>query len=57
MPTNILNLHSYTIINFLENDHDYHIDAEAKDHPKSCQLCDSQEIVGFGRNKQLIQGC
>ncbi len=55
MPTNVLNLPAYTITSFEENDHDYHISAEAKNHPAMCQLCGSSDIVGFGRNEQLIR--
>ena len=55
MPINILNLLAYTVTKFSENDHDYHIDAEAKEHPKSCQSCGSPDIVGFGRNEQLVR--
>ena len=33
MPANILNLPSYTVTALQENEHDYHIDAIAKDRP------------------------
>jgi transposase len=55
MLANILNLSTYTVTNLEENEYDYHIDAEAKQHPTSCQICSSQDIVGFGRNEQLIR--
>ena len=55
MSANILNLPSYIVTGLVENEYDYHIDAEAKDHPTSCQVCGSPEIVGFGRNKQLAR--
>ena len=55
MPTNILNLPTYVITNFIENEYDYHIDAEAKEHPISCQACMLPDIVGFGRNVQLVR--
>jgi transposase len=55
MPANILNLLTYIVTGLVENEYDYHIDAEAKDHPTSCQVCGSPEIVGFGRNEQLVR--
>ncbi len=55
MPANILNLPSYTVTNLVENEYDYHIDAEAKHHPTTCQNCGSPDIVGFGRNEQLVR--
>jgi transposase len=55
MPTNILNLPAYVVTHLEETEHDYHIDAEAKQHPTTCQNCDSPDIVGFGRNEQLIR--
>jgi transposase len=55
MPANILNLPSYHITKITENDHDYHIETESKEHPSSCQSCRSPDIVGFGRNEQLVR--
>jgi transposase len=55
MPANILNLPAYVVTNLVENEYDYHIDAEAKQHPTTCQNCDSPDIVGFGRNEQLVR--
>lgn len=55
MPTNILNLPAYVVTNLVENEYGYHIDAEAKQHPTDCQNCDSPDIVGFGRNEQLVR--
>lgn len=55
MPANILNLPAYTITGIEETEYDYHIDAEAKQHPTSCQNCNSPDIVGFGRNEQLVR--
>jgi hypothetical protein len=52
MPTNILNLPSYTVTALQENEHDYHIDAVAKDRPECCPHCQSDIIVGFGRREQ-----
>jgi len=55
MPRNILNLPSYAISSIEEDDHDYHIWAEAARHPSTCQHCGHSEIVGFGRREQLIR--
>jgi transposase len=55
MPRNILNLPSYAISSIEEEDHDYHIWAEATRHPSTCQHCGYHEIVGFGRREQLIR--
>lgn len=55
MPANILHLPAYVVTNLVENEHDYHIDAEAKQHPTTCQNCGSPDIVGFGRNEQLVR--
>lgn len=55
MPANILNLPAYIVTNLVENEYDYHIDAEAKHHPTNCQVCGSPDIVGFGRNEQLVR--
>lgn len=55
MPANILNLSAYTITGIEENYYDYHIDAEVKNHPSKCQNCDSDNLVGFGRNEQAIR--
>jgi len=55
MPVNILNLSAYNITGIEENKYDYHIDAEVKNHPSKCQNCDSDNLVGFGRNEQIIR--
>ncbi len=55
MPINILNLSAYTITGIEENEYDYHIDAEVRNHPSKCQNCDSDNLVGFGRNEQIIR--
>ena len=55
MPANILNLPSYTVTALHENDHDYHIDAEAKNSPTSCPHCQSTNLVGFGRREQMVK--
>lgn len=55
MPRNILNLSSYTIARIEEDEHDYHIWAEAARHPSTCHHCGHREIVGFGRREQLIR--
>lgn len=55
MPTNILNLPAYTVTKIDETEHDYHINVETKAPPKTCQNCGSDNLVGFGRNEQLIR--
>jgi len=55
MPVNILNLSAYNITGIEENKYDYYIDAEVKNHPSKCQNCDSDNLVGFGRNEQIIR--
>ena len=55
MPANILNLPSYTVTASHENDHDYHVDAEAKNSPTSCPHCQSTNLVGFGRREQMVK--
>ncbi|HPM50293.1 MAG TPA: ISL3 family transposase [Methylotenera sp.] len=55
MPANILNLPSYTVTALQENDHDYHIDAIAKDRPERCPHCQSDNLVGFGRREQMVK--
>lgn len=55
MPANILNLPSYAVISIVENEHDYHIDAEVKQPPTNCPLCQSDNLVGFGRREQLVK--
>lgn len=55
MPTNILNLPAYTVTNIEETEHDYHINAETKAPPLKCPHCYSDNLVGFGRNEQLVR--
>ncbi|MDA8363978.1 MAG: ISL3 family transposase [Gammaproteobacteria bacterium] len=55
MPRNILNLSSYAIARIEEDEHDYHIWAEAAAHPSTCQRCGHGEVVGFGRREQLVR--
>jgi transposase len=55
MPVNIFNLSSYVVTTLVENEHDFHIDAEAKEHPSTCQVCGTADVVGFGRNEQLVR--
>jgi transposase len=55
MPANILNLQSYLVTAFHENEHDYHIDAEAKLVPSSCPHCELSGLVGFGRREQMVK--
>jgi transposase len=54
MPINILNLLAYTVTDIQETEHDYHITAETKDAPKTCPHCRGDNLVGFGRNEQLV---
>ena len=55
MPANILNLPSYTVTALQENEHDYHIDAVAKERPECCPHCQSDNLVGFGRREQMVK--
>ncbi len=55
MPANILNLPSYTVTEFQENDHDYHVDAVANTAAASCPHCKSTDLVGFGRREQIVR--
>ncbi|MDA8417181.1 MAG: ISL3 family transposase [Betaproteobacteria bacterium] len=55
MPANILNLPAYTVTNIEETEHDYHINAETKTTPQKCPHCYSDNLVGFGRNEQLVR--
>jgi len=55
MPTNILNLPSVVIDRVDEAEHDYHIYAHALKSPSSCSACMGSEVVGFGRNEQLVK--
>lgn len=55
MPANILNLAAYTVTSVTENEHDYHISAEAKQPPTNCPHCRSDNLVGFGRREQMVR--
>ena len=55
MPVNILNLPSIVIDRVDETEHDYHIYAHALNSPSSCPACMGGEVVGFGRNEQLVK--
>ena len=55
MPANILNLSSIVVDRVDEAEHDYHIYAHALNSPSSCPACMSGEVVGFGRNEQLVK--
>jgi transposase len=55
MPTNILNLPTYVVTNIEETEHDYHINAETKTASQKCPHCYSDNLVGFGRNEQLVR--
>lgn len=54
MPANLLKLPAYIVTDIQETDHDYHINAETKSAPQTCQNCSSDNLVGFGRNEQLV---
>ncbi|NDP41067.1 MAG: ISL3 family transposase [Rhodoferax sp.] len=55
MPANILNLPDYKVVRVDENDHDYHISAEASNPPTICSGCGSTRLIGHGRNEQVIR--
>lgn len=55
MLANILNLSLYTVTSVQESEHDYHIDAVAKDRPEKCPHCQSDNLVGFGRREQMVK--
>ena len=55
MPANILNLPAYIVTNIEETEHDYHINAETTTAPQKCPHCYSDNLVGFGRNEQLVR--
>ncbi|RMR16835.1 hypothetical protein ALP90_200185 [Pseudomonas amygdali pv. ulmi] len=55
MPINILNLPDYKVVRVEENDHDYHITAEVFNPPTNCAGCDSDRLIGHGRNQQVIR--
>jgi transposase len=55
MPANILNLPAYLVTAIVENEHDYHINAEVKAAPTRCEHCFSNVLVGYGRREQLVK--
>lgn len=55
MPANILNLPAYAVTNIEETEHDYHINAETKTSSQKCPHCYSNNLVGFGRNEQMVR--
>ena len=55
MPANILNLPAYTVTALEENDHDYHINAEAKQTITRCPHCVAENPHGFGRREQVVK--
>lgn len=52
---NVLNLPLFTVLAVEEIAHDYHIDAETTNPPKTCSDCGSDNIVGGGRQEILIK--
>ena len=55
IPVNILNLPCYKVLGIQENEHDYRIDVETLEAPTSCPHCQSSNLVGFGRRKQMVK--
>ena len=54
MSTNILNLPAYNITDIQETEYDYHISAETTPTSKCCPHCNNDNLVGFGRNEQVV---
>jgi transposase len=55
MPTNILNLPAYEVLEVAQDDHDYHIRAETKQTSRVCAYCGSDKIIGSGRRENLVK--
>lgn len=55
MPANILNLPDYKVVRIEENTHDYHISAEVSLSATTCVVCNSERLIGHGRNEQVIR--
>ena len=55
MPTNILNLPDFKVQQVEEADHDYHVYAEVSNPPNTCTACNSDRLIGHGRNEQVIR--
>lgn len=55
MPTNILNLPAFNVLEVTEDTHDYHIRVETKQSPKVCACCGSDNIIGSGRRENLVK--
>ena len=55
MPTDILNLPSYRVLQVEDADGDYQIKAETVSPPDQCVHCGSDSLVGFGRRDQWIR--
>lgn len=53
MPTNILNLKSFTVTKVSEQENDYRIDAEVAFPTPCCMYCGGS-VVGFGRHMEVI---
>ncbi|MHB8697667.1 MAG: ISL3 family transposase [Sulfuricaulis sp.] len=54
-PANILNLPDYTVTRLEETTHDYHVYATVNEPSRRCHACQSPDVVGHGRNEQLIR--
>ncbi len=54
-PANILNLPDYTVTRLEETTHDYHIYAMVNGASCPCVACRSTNVVGHGRNEQVIR--
>ena len=54
MPTNILNLPSYTVTRVHETEHDYSVYATVNILP-TCPACGSDRLHGFGRREQMVR--
>jgi transposase len=55
MPANILNLPDYKVVRIKENTHDYHVSAEVSLSATTCAACNSERLIGHGRNEQVIR--
>lgn len=54
-PANLLNLPDYSVTRLEETPHDYHVYAEVNGAFHRCVACRSTNVVGHGRNEQLVR--